>query len=54
MASGGEDDQREKRKMAKLRDKDPPHHGLGRIASGSSSAAARGAVRDRGRRDQMI
>ena len=36
------------------RDKDPPRYGRGRIAGGSSSAAARGAVRDRGRWDQMI
>jgi len=54
MASGGEDDWRGKRKMTEVRDKNPPCRGCKRIAGGSSSAAARGAIRDRGRRDQMI
>ena len=40
--------------MIKARDKDPPHHGRGRTTGGNSSAVARGAVRDKGRRDQMI
>ena len=40
--------------MTEARDKDPPRRGHGRTAGGSSSAVARGAARDRGRRDQMI
>ena len=40
--------------MTKPRDKPTPWRGRVRIAGGSSSAAARGDPRDRGRRDQMI
>ena len=40
--------------MTEARDKDPPRRGHGRTAGGSSSAVARGAARDKGRRDQMI
>ena len=40
--------------MTEAQDKDPPHHGHGRTTGGSSSASARGAARDKGRRDQMI
>jgi len=54
MASGGEDDRRGKRKMIEPRDKPTPHRGHGRTAGGSSSVAARGDLRDKGRRDQMI
>ena len=44
MASGGDDDRRGKRKMAKPRDKDPPRCGRGRTAAGSSSAVGRGLL----------
>ena len=54
MASGGDDEQRGKRKMDESHDKQAPRHGCGRIAPGSSSAATRGDVRDRGRREQLI
>jgi len=39
MAFRGDDDWRGKQKMAEPRDKDPPQHGHGRTAAGSSSAA---------------
>ena len=54
MASGGEDDQRGKRKLTKPHDKPMPRSGHGRTTACSSSAAARGDVRDRGRREQLI
>ena len=54
MASGGDDDQRGKRKMTEPRDKQMPHRGRGRTTGGSSSVAGRDVARDRGRRDQMI
>ena len=54
MAFGGEDDWRGKRKLTEPCDKPMPHHGHGRIAANNSSAAARGDVRDRGRREQLI
>jgi hypothetical protein len=53
MAFGGEDDQRGKRKMTEPHDKQAPHSSRGRTASSSSSAVARGGVRDRGRREQF-
>ena len=53
MASGVEDDRRRERKMTESRDKPTPRCGRGRIAGGSSSEAARGDSRDRGR-DKMI
>ena len=40
--------------MIEPRDKPTPHCGHGCIAAGSSSVAARGDVRDRGRRDHLI
>jgi len=51
MASGGEDDRRGKRKLTEPCDKQAPHSSHGRIAGDSSSAAARGGVQDRGRRE---
>ena len=54
MASRGKDDRRGKRKLTKPCDKQAPRHGRGRTVDGSSSAAARGDVRDRGRREQLI
>jgi len=51
MASGGDDDRRGKRKMTEPHDKPMSCCGHGRTAAGSSSAAARGDARDRGRRD---
>ena len=40
--------------MTEPHDKEAPRHGHGRTAAGSSSVAARGDVRDRGRREQLI
>jgi len=54
MASGGEDDWRGKRKLTEPCDKPMPHCGRGRTTAGNNSAAARGDVRDRGRREQLI
>ena len=54
MASRGDDDRRGKRKMVEPHDKDPPRRSRGRTAAGNSSAASRGAARDRLRRDQLI
>jgi len=54
MASGGDDDQRGKRKMTEPRDKQMPRHGRAGPQGGSSSAAGRDVARDRGRRDQII
>ena len=54
MASEGDGDWREKRKMVEPCDKDPPRCGHGRTIAGSSTIAGRGAARDRGRRDQLI
>ena len=54
MASGEDDDRRGKRKMDEPHDKQAPRHGHGRIVVGSSSAVARGDVRDKGRREQLI
>ena len=48
MASGGDDDQRGKRKMTDPWDKQMPHHGRGRTIGGSSSAAGRDVAKDRG------
>ena len=54
MASRGEDDRRGKRKLTKPHDKQAPHRSRGRTVASSSSAVARGDVRDRGRREQLI
>jgi len=54
MTSEGEDDRRGKRKLTKPHDRPMPHHGCGRTTTGSSSAAARGDAKDRGRREQLI
>ena len=54
MASEGDDDRRGKRKLIEPRDKQAPRSSHGRIVGGSSSATARGGVRDRGRREQLI
>ena len=54
MATGGEDDWRGKRKLTEPCDKPMPHCGRGRTTAGNNSAAARGDVRDRGRREQLI
>ena len=54
MASGGEDDQRGKRKMIEPHDKQMSHCGRGITTGGSSSAVGRGDASDRGRGDQLI
>jgi len=54
MAFDGDDDRRGKRKMDEPRDKQAPRCGRGRTVVGNNSAAARGDVRDRGRREQLI
>jgi len=54
MASEGDGDWREKRKMVEPCDKHPPRRGSGRTAAGISTAIGRGDARDRGRRDQLI
>jgi hypothetical protein len=54
MAFGGDDDRRGKRKMTEPHDKPILRCGRGQTAVGSSSAAARGDIKDRGRREQLI
>ena len=54
MASSGDNDRTKKRKMTEPCDKPNPRCGRGHTAAGSSSVAARGDARDRGRRDQLI
>jgi len=54
MASRGDDDWREKRKMTEPHDKQMPRRGHGRTIGGSSIVVGRGDASDRGRRDQLI